>query len=418
MQILLSISALLVTIMLMQVGTTALAPLDVLSAVSLEFSTIQIGVMGASHFFGFLIGCLISPSLIRRVGHARSYGVVVAASIVAVLLHPVFPEFMVWCCLRAINGMAVASAYTAIESWLNAKLDQSNRAKFFSVYRIVDMSGALVAQSLIIFLEPAVYLSYTILAIFLSMSLLPLGLTRSVQPELPENQFFSPIFAFAVSPLAATGVLIVGATGSAVRMIGPLFAYEMDFNTAEIGLFLVLFMLGGMVIQLPIGYLANRITTRQLLGVLSAVTIIVSLGFSLVEIDVIFGIKTPLILVFIFGATTMPLYSICAIHANNLITRPQMAALSASLIFTFAIGAIISPVIASLLIEHFGPDSLFIYFAVLHAILMTYTGYRSTRRPDIANISKYFYIPRTSLFIARTIKNVKQSSSRKKGTSS
>ena len=176
-------------------------------------------------------------------------------------------------------------------------------------------------------------------------------------------------------------------------------------------------MLGGMIIQLPIGYLATRITTRQMLGVLSAVTIAVSLGFSFIETNVIFGVKTPLILVFIFGATTMPLYSICAIHANNLISPPQMAALSASLIFTFAIGAIISPVIASFLIDYFGPDSLFIYFAVLHGILMGYTGYRSMRRPDIANISKYFYIPRTSLFIARTIKSVKYSSSRKKGVS-
>ena len=417
MQILLSISALLVTIMLMQVGTTALGPLDVLSAVSLEFTTIQIGLMGASHFVGFLLGCLISPSLIRRVGHARSYGVVVAASIVAVLLHPVIPHIAVWCGLRVINGMAVASAYTAIESWLNAKLDQSNRAKFFSLYRVVDMTGAVIAQSLIIFLEPAMYLSYTILAIFLTMSLLPLGLTRSVQPELPENQNFSPVFAFTISPLAVIGVLIVGATGSAVRMIGPLFAYEMNFNISEIGIFLMLFMLGGMIIQLPIGYLATRITTRQMLGVLSAVTIAVSLGFSFIETDVIFGVKTPLILVFIFGATTMPLYSICAIHANNLISPPQMAALSASLIFTFAIGAIISPVIASFLIDYFGPDSLFIYFAVLHGILMGYTGYRSIRRPDIANISKYFYIPRTSLFIARTIKSVKYSSSRKKGVS-
>ena len=174
---------------------------------------------------------------------------VVAASIVAVLLHPVIPHIAVWCGLRVINGMAVASAYTAIESWLNAKLDQSNRAKFFSLYRVVDMTGAVIAQSLIIFLEPAMYLSYTILAIFLTMSLLPLGLTRSVQPELPENQIFSPVFAFTISPLAVIGVLIVGATGSAVRMIGPLFAYEMNFNISEIGIFLMLFMLGGMIIQ-------------------------------------------------------------------------------------------------------------------------------------------------------------------------
>ena len=46
---------------------------------------------------------------------------------------------------------------------------------------------------------------------------------------------------------------------------------------------------------------------------------------------------------------------------------------------------------------------------------MGYTGYRSIRRPDIANISKYFY-SKNSLFIARTIKSVKYIF-RKKGVS-
>lgn len=411
MQTLLSLSALLVTILLMQIGTTALGPLDALSALSLDFSSTQIGVIGGSHFLGFLIGCLLSPALIRRVGHARSYGVVVALSIIAVLLHPIFPNFYMWCVLRVMNGLAVASAYTAIESWLNAKLNASNRAQFFSFYRLFDMAGAIGAQSLIIVLEPALYLSYSILALFLTLSLLPLGLTRTVPPELPENSVFSPAFAFTVSPLAVIGVLIVGATGSAVRMIGPLFAYQLDFSVSEIGIFLMLFMIGGMVVQLPVGILAGRITTRQLLAFLSATTILVSLGFRVIDSPEILGIKTPLILVFLFGATTMPLYSLCAIHANNLIKPAQMAALSASLIFTFAVGAILSPVLAGTLIEHFGPDSLFTYFACLHVILLCYTVYRSLRRPNIGRISRYFYIPRTSLFIARTIKNIKRKKS-------
>ena len=408
MTTLLSISALLMTVLLMQMGTGALGPLDTLSAIELGFTTTEIGVIGAAHFTGFIIGCFGAPALVRRVGHARAYIVTVALSVIAMLLHPIFPVFWAWCLFRVFTGLAIATSFTAIESWLNAKLTNKNRGRFFSLYRMMDMAGALVAQSLIAILIPVEHLSYMVLAIILCVSLLPLGLTKSVQPELPETGRLDPLFAIRISPLAVIGVLIVGATGSVIRMIGPLFAYESNLEPAEIGLFLSLFIIGGAIIQLPVGYLSERFSPRQLLGLFSSLTIIASVGINFMQIDEIFGIRTLFILVFIFGLTTMPLYSICAIHANNLIPPVQMTALSASLIFMFASGAIISPVLAGYLIDLFGTDAMFLYFAALHVILLVYTGYRALIRPDTAPRRKYVYIPRTSLFIAKTIKSMKR----------
>lgn len=396
------------TVLLMQMGTGALGPLDTLSAIELGFTTIQIGIIGAAHFTGFIIGCFGAPALVRRVGHARAYIVTVALSITAILLHPIFPVFWAWCLFRVFTGLTIATSFTAIESWLNAKLTRQNRGRFFSLYRMMDMAGALVAQSLIAVLIPVEHLSYTLLAIILCISLLPLGLTKSVQPELPETGRLDPLFAVRISPLAVIGVLIVGATGSVIRMIGPLFAYESDLGPAEIGLFLSLFIIGGAIIQLPVGYLSERFSPRQLLGLFSSLTIIASVGINFMAVDEIFGIRTLFVLVFVFGLTTMPLYSICAIHANNLIPPAQMTALSASLIFIFAIGAIISPVLAGYLIEMFGTDAMFIYFAALHVVLLIYTGYRALIRPDTAPRRQYVYIPRTSLFIAKTIKSMKR----------
>ena len=66
MTTLLSISALLITVMLMQMGTGALGPLDTLSGIELGFSNIQIGIIGAAHFTGFIIGCFGAPALVRR----------------------------------------------------------------------------------------------------------------------------------------------------------------------------------------------------------------------------------------------------------------------------------------------------------------------------------------------------------------
>ena len=92
MKTLLSISALLFTIMFMQMGTTALGPLDTLSAIEIGFSNTEIGVIGGAHFLGFLLGCLFSPLLVKRVGHARAYCVTAALSIIAILLHPILPS--------------------------------------------------------------------------------------------------------------------------------------------------------------------------------------------------------------------------------------------------------------------------------------------------------------------------------------
>jgi MFS family permease len=265
-----------------------------------------------------------------------------------------------------------------------------------------------MAQAMISFLIPTYFLSYSLLAILICLSLMPLGLTKTVQPAMPETQKIDVLFAFRISPLAALGVLVVGATGSALRMIGPLFAYELNFTPTQIAIFLSLPLIAGMLIQLPIGYLAERATPRQLIGALSGITILISAGFTLIEMDEVFGIKTIFILVFIFGLTTMPLYSLSAIHANNQTDEQDMTTLSASLIFLFGIGAIISPVIASYIIEHFGPLSMFTYFAAMHLLLLSYTAYRALTRPLDVPLRPYIYIPRTSLFIAKTIKSLRR----------
>ena len=191
-------------------------------------------------------------------------------------------------------------------------------------------------------------------------------------------------------------------------MIGPLFVHEANLELGEIDLNLSLFIIGGAIIQLLVSYLSERFSLRQLLGLFSGLTILTSLTMNMVHSDQILGIRNLCILVFVFGLTTLPLYSICAIHANNLIQAKQMTSLRASLIFIFAVGAIISQVFVGYLIQIFGPNTMFIYFAALHIILLVFTGHRALIRPDKAPRRKIICIPRTSLFIAKTIKSMKR----------
>ena len=190
-------------------------------------------------------------------------------------------------------------------------------------------------------------------------------------------------------------------------MVGPLFAFDSNLSSAQIGLFLALFILGGALSQFPVGFLADKFAKRTVMMALSLSTVLVSFIMQFEIVTLYLGTYRYFILVFVFGMATMPIYSLAATHANDLCRTEDMTDLSASLIFFFALGAIASPIIAGSLIDRFGANSLFSYFAILHIALFVFGFYRVIRRPVIHFTKPYRYIPRTSLFIAKTVKSLR-----------
>ncbi len=70
MRLLISFAALFLSVILLQLGSGGVAPLDAISGEVLGFSTTQIGLLGSAHFFGFFIGCWWAPRLMGEVGHS------------------------------------------------------------------------------------------------------------------------------------------------------------------------------------------------------------------------------------------------------------------------------------------------------------------------------------------------------------
>ena len=101
------------------------------------------------------------------------------------------------------------------------------------------------------------------------------------------------------------------------------------------------------------------------------------------------------------------IFSIAAAHAHDFTASDERVELSAALLFYFAIGAIISPIVASLLIQNFGTGSFFIFIAVAHLILASVGGLRMLKG-DLADAkTPYIYSPRTSFLIGRLTKRMR-----------
>ena len=234
-----------------------------------------------------------------------------------------------------------------------------------------------------------------------------MALTKSVPPDIEVPTRFRPTLAIQISPLAAVGAVIVGATSAAVRMVGPVFGYQSNFSSADIGIFLMLFILGGALAQIPVGIMAEYVNKRRLIVLLSALTVLFSIGLQIVSTDLAAFANPIFIMIFLFGATTIPLYSLSATHANDLADPDDYTDLSASLILCFGIGAITSPIIVSLIIDQFGPNAMFTFFAALHVAMILFAIYRTRRRPGLPFVRSYIYIPRTTLLITARLRRQK-----------
>ena len=94
---------------------------------------------------------------------------------------------------------------------------------------------------------------------------LPLALTQSKEPKLPETTRYEPFFAYRVCPLAALGVIVAGLSTATFGSVEEIFVIAVGLDLSQIAFFLVVSVIGGMISQVPAGILADRLSRRSVL---------------------------------------------------------------------------------------------------------------------------------------------------------
>jgi MFS family permease len=395
-----SFASLFLAVILLQLSSGSVGPLDALSGLALNFSTGQIGLLGSAHFAGFFIGCWWAPRLMGNVGHSRAFAAFTSLGTIGILGHILTDNAYAWAALRIGQGLCVAGCYTVIEAWLHAKVTNETRGRATGAYRLADITASLGAQLMISVLPPAHYVSYTLLALICCAALLPLTLTRLSPPELPEAPRLTPSLAWQRSPLAVAGVLVAALSGSSFRMVGPLYGTGVGLETTQIAFFLAAFVAGGALAQYPAGWLADRYDRRWVLIWLSVAAMGSCVLTALVSDLPLAGI---LLTAALFGLTTFPIFSVAAAHAHDFASSEERVALSAALMFWFAVGAIAAPWIASLLIDRYGPPALFVMIALGHGALVAFGLFRMRARPISETRTRYIYTPRSTFLVGRLL---------------
>ncbi|MGR3485522.1 MAG: MFS transporter [Paracoccaceae bacterium] len=402
MRTLATFAALFLSVVLLQLSSGGVGPLDALTGLAEGFSRAQVGLLGSAHFVGFFLGCWWAPRLMGAVGHARSFATFTALGAIGLLAHTLVVDPAAWAAMRIASGLCVAGCYTVIEAWLQARVTNETRGRTMGVYRVVDIGASLMAQLMIgVLADLPVYMAYNVLTLLACLALLPLMLSTTRAPVTGTAPRLRPRLALARSPLAVAGVLVAALSAASFRMVGPIYGIEVGLTPDQIGLFLAAFVAGGALAQLPVGWLADKFDRRWVLIWLAGASVA---ACALTVASVGLGGGAVMAASAAFGATTFPIYSVAASHAHDFAADEERVELSAALLFWFAVGAVAAPLVASWLIEIAGPAAMFGAISAGHLALLAFGLWRMTRRAAPAERTAYVYAPRTSFTVGRLMK--------------
>ncbi len=372
------VSALLAAVFILIAGNGLANTLIPLSATAASFPPLSIGLIGSAYFGGMLIGCLAAPRIIARAGHIRAFSAFVAISAVATLAHPVFVEPAAWSAIRAVTGFCFAGLYATIESWMHDKADNVVRGRVLALYQIVHYAGSATGQQAIRFISTTSYVSFSIVASALALSVLPLAYTRSDPPEPPPVPRLRLGWLFRISPVGVVGALVSGIANGTFWSLAPVFAERSGLRAGGVASFITAAIVGAALVQWPVGRLADHRDRRHIMLVAVAVAIAAQgalVWFAKSDAWVLIALAAAV------GASSLMLYPLASSHAQDLGGRENAVEVSTGLLLAYTIGAIVGPTTAAWMMGWIGPQALFIHNGAFHVAFIIFIIWRLWQRP-------------------------------------
>ncbi|GGP47146.1 MFS transporter [Shewanella algicola] len=362
---LIPISSLLLSNAFLLLGHGLLLTLLPIAASESGFSDTQVALTGSGYFLGFVSGCIATPYMLKRVGHIRSFAVLATSYSVVILVFPLLPEFYSWLLLRFLIGVVISGLYMIIESWLNGTSSASNRGSIRSIYTTLNLVMVMCGQQLFNLGSARESMLLGLAAIFISIAIIPVSLTRSSAPEVVKQVNLNMAKVWKHSHVALIGAVVAGFVTGAFWSLAPIYAKDNGFDSIQLGAFLSATVFGGACFQVPLGKFSDRFDRRSVLMFTALAGALVSMLFiGLPYVVSTFGGWPAAISAFFWGGTCMTLYAICLAHANDNATSEDFVEISSAMLITLGLSSAIGAPIASLAMGLIGAQGLYAFTGI------------------------------------------------------
>ena len=316
------------------------SPLIAFKLLNAGMSESAIGVNAAMHAVGVFLIAPFLPALFRRYRPLTLIVVSLCAITVIFMLFGVV-SFPMWFLLRMGLGLSSEIIMVQTETWLNGSTVERARGKVLALYT-AGMSLGFATGPLILawtgsdgnlaFYVASVLAALAIVFIFTS------GMPR-VEGHEEKPDTLGNSLKLAALPIMATVL------NAAVEVLGmnflSLYAIKLGWSESASALLISVLMFGAILLQLPIGWLADRVDRLKLMTTLA----FIAAALAFVWPHILAFHLLSYVMLFIWGGIFVGIYTVAITWVGERFNGGQLAGIYAAMSVAWGAGALAGPLL-------------------------------------------------------------------------
>lgn len=344
-------------------------------------SGVMNGANAAFGAFAMLVFTPFIPALAARIGTVRFLIVCYLIAAVSLLGFRATNDLALWFVLRFTLNCALQGLFLVSEVWINQIATDAVRGRLVAIYASLISAGFALGPIIIQFLGTTGWEPFIAGSVMIMTAMIPLIIARRIVPPV-EHAGARAMFGFVLrSPSAAAAGLAYGAIEICLASFLTVYAVRLGSAEASATLLITAWGLGNMILQPPIGWLADKIDRRHVMLICGAVALA---GAALLPATG--GAGWPaLILVFVWGGFIAGLYTVGLAHLGSNFKGSDLAAANAAFSILYAIGTFVGPGFGGIGIDLWNPHGLAVVVGLISAAFLAVVAYRSATFPRPRN---------------------------------
>lgn len=362
---------------IVQIGT--ITPLLSLSLEQQGVEPARIGVIVSASWLAILLFYKWVPRLLAHLGLVRTNFLSAVLTIAALIGMTLTTHLVLIFSLNFLLGIGLILRWIACDTWIVAVASNDERGRAIGVHETLMGLGIAVGPLLLVVLGVGSAAPYYVCAVIVLISgALALTLKgHDTQPHIPAEKRQGKLFS--IIPTALCGAFIAGfAETSSVSFLAG-YSLSAGYMLTAATLLISVFGIGGTVLQLPIGWLADR--SSYTLGQLVC-GLILLLGTLAIPLSLAFPWLAAII-VFLWGGAIGGMNTLAVIEAGDRVGKHQVSTAMTAIAMFYTLGSVLGPIATgatvSCLSEHGLMISVGFVGAIFIAVLMCRRAWASTQ---------------------------------------
>jgi len=330
------------------------------------YSKTMIGLSIVAQAVAGVVLAPLMPRLIIRVGAARMMQLATLLSATMLIALGLFQDLYAWFPLRFLLGASGAMLWSASETVINELAGDDWRGRIIGVYGSAGAAGFALGPLILILTGTSGLLPFVVTAMFVITASLPLFWVPNTAAHDADGTHSSLGRLFKLVPHIMLLNLAYAAVVESFIAFFPLFGIHIGMGEARSLSLLTVFALGGVVLQLPLGWLADHMNRYRLLILCIVFT---TVGFLLLPRIIAIPISGP-IFAFTLGGVEGMVYTLGIILLGQRFRGSELAAASVLYTGMWGAGTMLGPAVVGAGMDVFGIASMPYLIAAIYVIYL------------------------------------------------